>query len=195
MRVVGRSGVSAWCRRMAGSGGRCWLSRVGEANNTHGNLAIEIGQGSHAAAAGMTPTSASRCCCAGPMRSAIPTTRTTWPSFVEHSVQSGMAIFLEAMKIYTSVTAPLAGLVNRIDVAEGDVVGGGSCLSAPCDGHCWIVPSSKLLSCDAGKAERGPRQSSRAHALPVPGRPVAPPTGLYPPRVRCRGHRGDAPGP
>ena len=53
--------------------------------------------------------------------------------FVEHSVQSGMAIFLEAMKMYTSVTAPLAGLVNRIDVAEGDVAGGGSCLSAPCD--------------------------------------------------------------
>jgi len=43
--------------------------------------------------------------------------------FVEHSVESGMAIFLEAMKMYTSVTAPLAGLVNHIEGAEGDVVG------------------------------------------------------------------------
>jgi pyruvate carboxylase len=29
--------------------------------------------------------------------------------FVEHSVESGMAIFLEAMKMYTSVTAPWRG--------------------------------------------------------------------------------------
>ena len=43
--------------------------------------------------------------------------------FVEHSVQSGMAIFLEAMKMYTSVTAPLAEPVNHIEVAEGDLVG------------------------------------------------------------------------
>jgi biotin carboxyl carrier protein len=29
---------------------------------------------------------------------------------------------LEAMKMYTSVTAPLTGAVHRIEVVEGDVV-------------------------------------------------------------------------
>ena len=42
---------------------------------------------------------------------------------VGHLVKKGDPLFtLEAMKMYTSVTAPLAGLVNRIEVAEGDVV-------------------------------------------------------------------------
>ena len=42
---------------------------------------------------------------------------------VGHLVKKGDPLFtLEAMKMYTSVTAPLAGLVHRIDVAEGDVV-------------------------------------------------------------------------
>ena len=54
-----------------------------------------------------------------------------------------MDIFLEAMKMYTSVTAPLAGLVKRIEVAEGDVAGGGSSLqhSTAIDNF-RIVPSS-----------------------------------------------------
>jgi pyruvate carboxylase len=42
---------------------------------------------------------------------------------VGHLVKKGDPLFtLEAMKMYTSVTAPLAGLVHRIDVADGDVV-------------------------------------------------------------------------
>jgi pyruvate carboxylase len=42
---------------------------------------------------------------------------------VGHLVKKGDPLFtLEAMKMYTSVTAPLAGLVHSIEVAEGDVV-------------------------------------------------------------------------
>jgi pyruvate carboxylase len=42
---------------------------------------------------------------------------------VGHLVKKGDPLFtLEAMKMYTSVTAPLAGVVHRIDVAEGDAV-------------------------------------------------------------------------
>ena len=42
---------------------------------------------------------------------------------VGHRVNKGDPLFtLEAMKMYTSVTAPLAGVVHRIEVAEGDVV-------------------------------------------------------------------------
>ena len=42
---------------------------------------------------------------------------------VGHLVKKGDPLFtLEAMKMYTSVIAPLAGLVHSIEVAEGDVV-------------------------------------------------------------------------
>jgi pyruvate carboxylase len=42
---------------------------------------------------------------------------------VGHLVKKGDPLFtLEAMKMYTSVVAPLAGLVHSIEVAEGDVV-------------------------------------------------------------------------
>ncbi len=42
---------------------------------------------------------------------------------VGHRVRKGDPLFtLEAMKMYTSVTAPLSGVVHGIEVAEGDVV-------------------------------------------------------------------------
>ncbi len=42
---------------------------------------------------------------------------------VGHRVKKGDPLFtLEAMKMYSSVTAPLAGVVQAIEVAEGDVV-------------------------------------------------------------------------